>query len=115
MLKISIHDTAVRRRLVVEGKLVHPWAAELKAAWSSANAGRHGREVMIDLSNATVIGPEGEDLLYELMEQGARFTCCGVLNRHVLRQLARRCHGRRRRALPKQSPVSSKPVSDGGV
>jgi hypothetical protein len=30
MLKISIHDTPSQRQLLVEGKLIAPWAAELQ-------------------------------------------------------------------------------------
>ncbi len=45
MLKISIVDTKSRRRLVVEGKLVAPWAAELTSVWRKAIADPDGRNV----------------------------------------------------------------------
>ena len=38
MLKISILDTQSHRRLVVEGKLIAPWAAELTSVWRKATA-----------------------------------------------------------------------------
>jgi len=41
----------------------------------------------------TVIGCEAENTLTELMQQGAKFSCGGVLIKHVLKQLARRHHG----------------------
>ncbi len=37
------------------------------------------------------------------MTQGARFSCCGVLNRHVLKQLARKCHGTLQNAMSKRN------------
>jgi hypothetical protein len=46
---------------------------------------------VVDLTNVTLIGPEGENTLLNLMRDGARFTCGGVLTKHLLKQLARRC------------------------
>ncbi len=91
MFKISIIDTRAQRRLVLEGKLIAPWTAELQSAWKSAGEELRGRRLVIDLTNVTVIGPDGENTLFELMSNGARFSCGGVLTKHVLKRLARRC------------------------
>jgi hypothetical protein len=50
-----------------------------------------GRKLVIDLSSLTVISREGEDVIVDLMKEGAKFSCTGVLTRHVLKRLARRC------------------------
>jgi hypothetical protein len=92
MLKISTIDTQSERRLVVEGKLIDPWLTELKRTWDNASEGLEGRKLVIDLHNATVISYEGENALYELMRAGAKFTCTGVLTRHLLKRLAHRFH-----------------------
>ena len=92
MLKLSTIDTRSERRLVVEGKLVQPWVEELRKTWVSASENLQGRKLVIDLSNATVIGREGEEALFELMREGAKFSCVGVLTKYVLRQLAQKCH-----------------------
>ena len=97
MLKISTIETKAERRLVVEGKLIRPWIAELRNSWLNALADLRGRKLVIDLSNATVIGPEGEEALSQLMDEGASFSCCGVFTRHVLKRLAFKCHGRSKR------------------
>jgi|SRR5579871_6258199 hypothetical protein len=94
MFKISIVETPGRERLVLEGKLVSPWTAEVENAWKSALNHLQGRQLVIDLSNVTVIGPDGEDLLFRLMKDGAKFAGKGVLTRHLLRKLARRCRCR---------------------
>jgi len=94
MLKISTIDTQSERRLVVEGKLVQPWLTELKRTWDGAGEGLEGRKLVIDLHNATVISHEGENTIYELMRAGAKFTCNGVLTRHMLKRLAHRFHTR---------------------
>jgi len=99
MLKISITDTRCKRTLLVEGKLVPPWTGELQRAWREANRDLEGREPAIDLRNVTAIGPEGENTLCELMKEGAKFTCAGVLTKHVLKQLARKSHSKFRDIL----------------
>ena len=90
MLKISTINRPSERRLVVEGKLVQPWVGELRRTWHSAGEDLQGRKLVIDLSDATVIGPEGEEALLELMKEGAKFSCCGVLTKYVVKRLARR-------------------------
>ena len=89
MLKISIHDTPSHRRLVIEGKLIAPWAAELGKVWREATADLNGRELVIDVKGLTAITEDGENVLLELMKDGARFRSAGVFTKHVLKRLAR--------------------------
>jgi hypothetical protein len=90
MFKISIVETPSQRRLILEGKLVSPWAAEVAAAWKSATEHLQGRKLIVDLTNVTLISRDGEETLFELMREGAKFSCGDVLTRHVVKQLARR-------------------------
>ena len=99
MFKISIVDTPCRRTLLVEGKLVPPWTDELQRVSREARQDLEGRRLAIDLSSVTVISPEGENALYELMRDGAKFSCGGVLTKYVLKQLARRSGSRFRDIL----------------
>jgi hypothetical protein len=92
MFRISTIDTQQERRLVVEGTLVRPWVDELRKTWSVAGDTLGGRSLVIDLTNATVISREGENAIFDLMKEGAKFSCGGVLTKHVLKELARRCH-----------------------
>jgi hypothetical protein len=91
MFRISIAETDGRRRLVLEGRLVPPWTAEVEHAWKEAREQLQGRKLIIDLRNVTVISREGENTLLKLMRDGAMFSCRDVLTRHVLKRLARRC------------------------
>jgi hypothetical protein len=91
MFRISIVDTLAQRRLVVEGKLSGPWVAELRTSCRNAIQDLEGRRLVIDLSSLTVISREGEDAIVDLMKEGVKFSCAGVLTRHVLKRLARRC------------------------
>lgn len=90
MLKISIIETKMQRRLVLEGKLIAPWSAELRSAGKQAAMDLAGRQLVIDMNNLTTIADEGEAALLELMKAGARFCCRGVFTRHILKQLVRR-------------------------
>jgi len=90
MFKMSIVEAHGQRRLVLEGRLIPPWTAEVESAWKSASEQLHGRKLVIDLTNVTFISPDGEDTLFKLMSNGARFSCGDVLTKHVLKQLARK-------------------------
>ena len=90
MLKISVVEARNQRRLLVEGKLIAPWSAELISACDKARESLDGRELLVELVNLTAINQEGENTLIALMNQGVKFRGCGVFTKQVLRQLARR-------------------------
>ena len=90
MLKISVIDGPRQRRLILEGKLIAPWTAELKTAWDRARADLDGRDFVVDVKQLTAISQEGENALLELMNDGVKFRSYGVFTKHILRQLARR-------------------------
>jgi len=102
MFRISTIDTNRERRLVVEGTLVRPWVDELRRTWGDAGDTLEGRNLVIDLTNATMIDREGEAAIFELMQEGAKFRCSGVLTKHVLKQLAHKCHAGERDVLRRQ-------------
>ena len=56
-----------------------------------------GRKLVVDLRNLTTISHEGEDAIFDLMKEGARFSCGNVLTNHVLKQLAQK----KQRELPR--------------
>jgi hypothetical protein len=93
MLKISIRDTPSQRRLLVEGQLVAPWAAELRTVWRTATADLHDRQLIIDLRSLTEFSEDGEAVLLQLMKAGARFRCSGVFTKHVIKRLAAETRG----------------------
>jgi hypothetical protein len=90
MLKISLIDSVRQRRLIVEGKLIAPWAGELRSAYEEARADLCGRELVIEMKHITSISQEGENVILELINGGIRFRCQGVFMKHVLKQLTRR-------------------------
>jgi len=94
MLKISVIDSHTQRRLILEGRLITPWVAELRTVWEKAKEELDGRELMIDMGNVIVVSQEAENALLQMMNEGARFRCSGVLTKHVLQQLRQRSRKR---------------------
>ena len=91
MLKISIKDGRAKRLLILEGKIIAPWTDELsKAACPDRANHLAGRELVIDLEGVTDISADGEEALYCLMVQGAKFRGGGVFIKQVLKQVAQR-------------------------
>jgi hypothetical protein len=93
MLKISIIEDHTHRRLIVEGKLVGPWAAELRDVCEETNTDLSGRKLVIEMRHVTAISQEGENVLFELIQKGVKFRCCGVFTKHILKQVTRRANG----------------------
>ena len=89
-MRISIIESPGQRRLVLEGKLIPPWAAELRSEYLKAERDLDGRELVIDVRHLDAISQEGENVLLELMNSGVKIRCCGVFTRHVLKELTRR-------------------------
>ena len=92
MLKISFIDSARQRRLIVEGKLIAPWAAELRIACEKARADLRDRELVVEMKHITTISQEGESLILELINGGIKFRSDGVFTKHVVKQLTRRAN-----------------------
>ena len=90
MLKISLVDKAMQRRVVVEGKLIAPWTAELRNACQEARADLRDRELVIEMKHVTTISQEGENVILELLNAGIRFRCHGVFTKQVVKELTRR-------------------------
>jgi hypothetical protein len=94
MLKISIIENHAERRLIVEGKLAGPWAAELRVESEKANTDLFGRRLVVDMRHVTAISQEGENVLCELLQKGVKFRSRGVFTKQVLKQVARRANGK---------------------
>jgi anti-anti-sigma regulatory factor len=88
MLKISIRDRKASRLLVLEGKLIAPWTKELTEAASQNHVAK--LELVVDLRGVTDISADGEEALFGLMVQGAKFRGAGVFIKQILKQLSQR-------------------------
>ena len=91
MLKITVIEGQRQRRVMVEGKLIGLWSAELTSAYQRARTNLQDRELIVDLRGLTAIGPEGADVLLQLIREKVKFVC-GVYAKEVLRQLSLKAH-----------------------
>ncbi len=90
MLRISIIESATRRQVLLEGKLIAPWTDELSRICNGYQDQLQKGELVVDVRGVTVIGREGEEVLLALMRKGAKFRGSDVFTRQILRELARR-------------------------
>ena len=66
MLKITQADSDGQRTLILEGKLISPWLAELEKFWDEVRRASGPRMVVVDLKDVTVISEGGEQLLFRI-------------------------------------------------
>jgi hypothetical protein len=90
MLKISLIDSPRQRRVIVEGTLIAPWAAELRNACQQAKADLRGRELIVEMKHVTNISQEAKNVILELINGGIKFRSEGMFTKHVVKELSRR-------------------------
>lgn len=96
MLRITVVESPSERRWVLQGRLIGPWAAELKTSWKKTHADAKGRVNVVDLREVTFIDAAGEKVLSRMMQEDAQFVVCGVYATHVIDNLWARCKSRSR-------------------
>jgi hypothetical protein len=91
VLKITTIQTSNQRKLILEGQLIEPWVTEFKKAWLEAKQLPQDQKLIVDLEEVTIISAQAESVLLEIRRAGAQFVCGGVLNRHLVRLIDRKC------------------------
>jgi len=86
MLKITISDLLDEQRWSLQGRLVGQSAAELRSAWR-ARRGVGTPRCLVELIDVTFIDRSGEDVLAEIMSDGAEFIASDVYTTHLLGNL----------------------------
>jgi hypothetical protein len=87
MLRIAITESPGEQRWSLQGQLVGQWAAELKSTWREAHHVGDTRRCIVDLIEVTSIDRNGEEVLAEIMSEGAEFVSGDVYTKHLLRKL----------------------------
>jgi outer membrane protein len=85
MLKITVKKSDTGAILMLEGKLVGAWVAELQTSWQAECAS--AQKVCIDLNGVTFIDAEGKALLTKLHNEGATLIAKGCLTRSIISQV----------------------------
>jgi anti-anti-sigma regulatory factor len=94
MLRITNRAVVNEERWILSGQLVGPWVEEFRSNWDQVRDRSRGRRYVIDLSEVTLIGENGEGLLGELRDEGAEFVATGVYTKHLLENLKSNEEGR---------------------
>jgi ABC-type transporter Mla MlaB component len=84
MLKVTLSTENEITRLVIEGRLVDPEAAELARVWLHARETSPAKAIEADLSSITYADRVGADLLSEMHRRGARLTGNGAMTRALI-------------------------------
>jgi anti-anti-sigma regulatory factor len=83
-LKITIENSAESILLKLEGRVAGRWTAELKSAWDKLAPSVCGREVSIDIRDATYVDKAGIRLLGEIYRAThAEFQTSSLLTRFL--------------------------------
>jgi len=94
MLRIFLAQTNTECRLLLEGALVGVGLEELRTMGNRLRAELDGRTLLVDIKDATVVSQEGENVLLQLINEGAKVRAHSVIARRVLQELAR--HSKKR-------------------
>jgi anti-anti-sigma regulatory factor len=90
VLRITIFETPSEQKWVLQGRLIGPWAAELRATWKRGHRKGNGRRCIVDLREVTFIDASGEKVLTKMMQDDAQFIVEGVYSTHVIETLCRK-------------------------
>jgi len=109
MLKISAALTDNECRLFLEGALVGVGLEELRTMSNRLRAELDGRTLVVDIKDAAVISQEGENVLLQLINEGAKVRAHSVIARRVLQELARHSKKKELRDLDDATPRNEGP------
>jgi anti-anti-sigma regulatory factor len=90
MFKVTTIDNQTQGVLVLEGTLVGPWLPVFKRTWDDARQAYEGARLVIDLTKVTVVSQHGENILFQMMTEGAQVVGKSFVARMVIQQLERR-------------------------
>jgi hypothetical protein len=90
MFKVTTITNQTQRILALEGSLVGPWLPNLKGTWDEERRTHEGATFVIDLTKVTIVSQHGENILFQMMTEGARLVGNSLLARVVIQQVERR-------------------------
>jgi hypothetical protein len=90
MLKISKAETPTQCRLIFQGRMAGTGVTELRTMCALLKTELKGRALVIDMKDVVLISQEGENVLLQLIDRGAKLRPAGVLAKGLLRPLAQR-------------------------
>ena len=96
MLRTTITETPFEQKWVLQGRLCHQWAIDLKERWESTRSARKGRKCTVNLEDVISVDAQGESVLLEMVMEGAVLFATRAYMKYILELL---------QALPKSVPA----------
>jgi hypothetical protein len=90
MLRITVVESPLEERWILQGRLTKYSVAELISSWRASSPCLPGRRRIVDLNKVTSIDKSGEEALSMIMRDGATVVASGVYTRHLLEELRSR-------------------------
>jgi ABC-type transporter Mla MlaB component len=87
MLRITKIDTPSEQRLILEGRLVEHWIADLSSHWQQTRRAHPERKFVVDLRGVVRIDRAGEAELALMKTEGAEFLASGIRMKHLVKDL----------------------------
>lgn len=88
MLRITVEESGVELRLLLEGRLEEALVPELENAFVEQTGLSAGRSIILDLGGLTGMDEAGELSLRKLYERGAILRCTDVMNTYLVERMA---------------------------
>jgi ABC-type transporter Mla MlaB component len=87
VLRITRTDTKTEQKLILEGRLIEPWTADLGSHWKDTRRAHPERKFVVDLRGVVRIDSAGESALALMKAEGAEFLASGIRMRHLVTDL----------------------------
>jgi len=88
VLRISVERNRDELSFVLEGRLVGPWVEELRTVWRDQSTDAEGLCLTVDLRGLTAMDTDGQRLLDEFLQGGARLRSGDVMNQYLVEQMS---------------------------
>jgi hypothetical protein len=83
MLRTMITDTPFEQKWVLQDRLCRQWVDDLKGRWESTRTARKSRWCIVDLEDVISVDTQGEDLLLEMVAEGAILFASRSYMKHI--------------------------------
>jgi ABC-type transporter Mla MlaB component len=94
MLRITVTESALEQRWILQGSLTKHSVVELVSNWRASRDRQPTQTPIVDLNDVTSIDKSGEEVLSMMIRDGAEFVARGVYTTHLLESLKARATNR---------------------
>jgi anti-anti-sigma regulatory factor len=87
MLRISVQNGPLTKRLKLEGKLAHEWVGEAEREWAALTAANGEKTVVVDLFDVSFVDDSGWKLLAQMHHAGAKLAGSGPMMSALIEEI----------------------------